>query len=56
MIHGLSPTLLTVQSAVNVKSPSSVRVWSVLSAVRRALSGYVAVAPPGNFTGPTCVT
>ena len=56
MIHGLSPTLLTVQSAVNVKSPSSVRVRSVLLAVRSALSGYVAVAPPGNFTGPFCVT
>ena len=39
MIHGLSPTLLTVQSAVKVKSPSSVRVRSELEAVRSAGSG-----------------
>ena len=47
---------MTTQSDAKVKSPSSVRVRSELSTVRKALSGYVAVAPPGNFTAPFCVT
>ena len=52
-IHGKSPTLFTIQSLVNVNSPSSVREAAVLYAVRMMpSSGRVAVAPPGNFTAP----